>query len=345
MWKDVLHNMLYFMHDLLPAAINKTNWTKDDIDKAASWAAYCERAARKFQNSNMDIALSCISKQSQWVLVLHDLQNARQLLLSLLMQNQLLDASVKEHVQQVTHILLGADVLATLNKQVAQQEDFYKQVLHRMKETVDDEMQKKLEIRLILETANYSGPRQVQDCLDKMVMQPGGLSKILETVKLDDMGSAKENVNLSLQIIAWLEGVLHRPQDWRQHRRVVRDLCTLSSSLLCEILSSCPNIFKMILLILNTEVQKLEPYYCAEGCSWMPQNPATSILSYQDLVCVYASILQNKLLAAHVHVTVCDWCLEDGGSTWTDIIKDANLKKKGKVDNSLMSRKSNSDSN
>ncbi|XP_045599691.1 uncharacterized protein Ufm1 isoform X1 [Procambarus clarkii] len=320
MWKDVLHNMLYFMHDLLPAAASKATWTEDGINKAVSWAAYCERAARKFQhNDSMEIALSRLARQSQWVLKLHDLQNARQLLLELLLQNQLLDSDVKEHIQHMARTSLGPNLTTMLNEKASQQQDSYKQLLSTLRESTDNNIKRRLEMRLMLEAANSSGHEQVQNTLCKIVMEPSGISRILEVIKLDD----NENCSLGPRIIDWFEGVLQSPQDSR-HRSVVRGICTLPLALLCEVLRYSSNLFKLVLSTLNKEVQKLEPYYSSEGCCWMPQNPATSILSYHDLVGVYASLLQNKELAKYAHEAVCSWCLQDGGATWLDIIRDAN---------------------
>ncbi|XP_042216956.1 uncharacterized protein LOC121862710 isoform X1 [Homarus americanus] len=326
MWKDVFGNILYFMHDLLPAATSKTNWTQDGIDRAVSWGAYCERAARKFfHNGSMELALSQLAKQSPWVLTVHDLKNARQLLLRLLVQNQLLKPDVKEHVHYVVYKVLGSDEAAILHKQASQQQKFFKKLNNTLRQNKD--LKRRLQTRLMLEAANSSGQGELQDCLSKMVVLPRGLSQILEAAKLDNAaGSINQNICLGPQIINWFEGVLLSPLD-NNHRRLVRSLCTEPSSVLSELLIENPSFLKSVLSTLNREIQKLEPHFSGEGCCWMPQSPSVSILSYQDVVNVCMALLKNKVLAVCIQEMVCHWCSQDGGAAWIDVLKDANVKK------------------
>ncbi|KAG7171741.1 Ubiquitin-fold modifier 1-like, partial [Homarus americanus] len=166
----------------------------------------------------MELALSQLAKQSPWVLTVHDLKNARQLLLRLLVQNQLLKPDVKEHVHYVVYKVLGSDEAAILHKQASQQQKFFKKLNNTLRQNKD--LKRRLQTRLMLEAANSSGQGELQDCLSKMVVLPRGLSQILEAAKLDNAaGSINQNICLGPQIINWFEGVLLSPLD-NNHRRL-----------------------------------------------------------------------------------------------------------------------------
>lgn len=329
MWKDVMHNLLYFLHELLPAAASRTNWNQDSLDKAMCWGAYCEKISRQFlHNCTMQSAFSCLARQSQWALTFHDLQSARQLLLRILIQNQLLDPCVKEYVRQVADMVLGPAITSTLCQQASQQNYSCKQLMSALTEMKYEEVKRRLGTRLMLEASSSSDQDHLQDCLTKLVMLPEGLAMILTAVRLDNEAGVDKYVLMGPRIVEWLEGVLTSFQD-STHRRVVRTLCTTPTLLLLsEVLGNNLSLFRLLMSVLNREAKKLEPFYDSESCCWLPQNPTASILNYPDLVCVYTALLKVEGVAVHAQKKVRSFCLQDGGSVWNDVIKDANAEKK-----------------
>ncbi|XP_071547149.1 uncharacterized protein [Panulirus ornatus] len=329
MWNEVMHNLLYFMHELVPAAASRTNWNQDSIDKAVSWGAYCEKISRQFRhNYSMRIAFSCLARQSLWAMTFHDLQSARQLLLKIFIQNQLLDLCVKEYVHQVANTVVGPTITATLYQQAVQQNSFCNQLMNVLTDMKYEIVKRRLGTRLMVEAASSSGQDKLQDCLTEMVMFPEGLSMILSTVKQDkEAGSVDRYFLLSPSIVEWLEGVMTSLQDSR-HRQVVRTLCTLPPALLNEVFNGNLSIFRLLMSFLNKEAKKLEPYYNSKGCCWLPHNPTASILSYQDLVCVYTALLKVEGVGLYAQEKVLSFCLQDGGAVWSDVIRDANAEEK-----------------
>ncbi|XP_042867130.1 uncharacterized protein LOC122249968 isoform X1 [Penaeus japonicus] len=325
MWKSVLQNVLYFIHELYPAAYSQSNWTCDGVDKAVSWGLYCEKIARQsHQNGSLQIAFSHLAKESNEALLFCQLQNARYHLLKSLIHNQAVEIHVQEYISEVAKRTLGSTVVARIHEQVSQQRESYKLISAYISDTVHENFDRDLKSKLMWEVADTLSSEQVNNTLSRLVKIPDGLNILLDNMKCENAIYDVKNVAVDKRIVEWLDSALRTPKA-PIHKYVVQCLCDLQPTKLCGLLLSNHSLLIAFLATLHREGQKLVPIDNQTGYSWTPQDLSSSILTYKDLVTIYSNIRLNKSLTASADKVVSEWCMKDGGAIWSDVLGDVKI--------------------
>lgn len=329
MWKLVVQNLLYFMHDLLPAAYSHGNWTQDGVDRAISWGAYCERTVRQSsQNGTMKEAFLHMIEKYDWVLSFRQLQNAQLYLFRFLIQNQLIDEDVKFYINQKANKVLGSVAAEDLCKEVRQQADYHKYLMNHLSRT-EGKVYLRFQTRLLLEAANSFSSEELYPQLKQLIMSPCGLELLIEALTSQNDRFASKS---SAPIMKWLENTL-RAHNGSVYERILTQLRSVPSKVLCKLLIVNPALHSVLLSSLKREGKKLNPCYEKEHCTWVSLEKSRCLLKYEDLVDIYNALQADEGIALSTKEKVLSWCLEDGGMVWTDVISISSRRKRLKVDN------------
>ncbi|XP_069991284.1 uncharacterized protein [Penaeus vannamei] len=324
MWKSVLQNVLYFMHELYPAAYSQSNWSCDGVDKALSWGTYCEKIARQsHQNGSLQIAFNHLAKKSNEAFSFSQLQDARYHLLKSLIHNQALERNVQEHISQVARMTLGSATVARIYEQVNQQQESYKHISAYINDTVNENFHKDLKSKLVIEVMDTLSSEQVNETLSALVKIPDGLNILLDDIRCGDVVLDVKKVSTGKMIVEWLDSALRSPRA-PIHKCIVQTLCNLQPERLCDLLLSSRNLLIAFLAVLHREGQRLVFVEQPAAYSWSPQD-LTSFLTYKDLVTVCSNIYFNKYLAASTDKIISEWCAQEDGAIWNDVLSEVKI--------------------
>ncbi|XP_063591150.1 uncharacterized protein LOC134768325 isoform X1 [Penaeus indicus] len=325
MWKSVLQNLLYFIHELYPAAYSQSNWTCDGVDKALSWGAYCEKIARQsHQNGSLQIAFSHLARKSNMALLFCQLQDARYHLLKSLIHNQALETNVQEHISHVAKMTLGSTAAARIYEQVNQQQESYKQISAYINDTMNENFHKDLKSKLVLEVMDTLSSEQVNETLSALVKIPDGLNILLDDMRCGNVMLDVKKVSIGKMIVEFLNSALRSPRA-PIHKCIVQTLCNLQPERLCDLLLCSRNLLVAFLAVLRREGQKLVFVEHPAGHSWSPQDLSSSFLTYKDLVTVCSNIHLSKSLVASTDKIISEWCIQEDGAIWNDVLSDVKI--------------------
>lgn len=324
-WQEVVDNLLYFYSELLPGAASQANWTKEGVDRALSWGKYCERVARRLHhNGSVMFALAQTTQHFPSGITLTNMLDACHILLKLLIQNQLLEEDVKQHVKELASTSLDSSAVAKINLHTTQQTIHSRFLFSQLKGKKFLEVTRKLGIRLMLEAAIASGQDQLQECLNRLLVQPEGLSLLMDITWTKDKGSSN---SVNYQVLTWVKRILSSPQH-TNYKSLLRRISSLSPRILCHVMGTYPDLLIVILSAIQREVQMLEPYYDTEDTNWFPHDPASSTLGYPDLVRICSAMLMDQNLSAKLREAIDTWRLNGKGAVWADLIRDASHQRK-----------------
>lgn len=317
-WQKVMHNIMYFMYMVLPAASSRARWTKEGVDRAVSWGQHCEKAIARFrQRGTLRTAIATLARRSQQIGSFRDLLSARRLLLERLLQNQLLEEDVREYVQQVSQSILGAKHVSCLELAAQQQQQHATSLLMMLTKSQHSDIHSRLRARLMLEAASNSEPGQVGECLSKVAHSPASLQTSFVVGLLEGENPV---VEVGPAVAKWVEEVLASPQH-RQHRRVLKCLCSLSPHLLSKALARHTQLIMAVMECLHRETLNLQANYDADGCHWLPRGP--SVLCWEDLVKTYGVLASHQSMATRVQEAVESWSMLEGGAVWGEVVRQA----------------------
>lgn len=315
-WKEVIGHFMYFLYTVLPGAASHTLWTKEGVDRALSWAQYCERTVTLLRHrGSLQKALAVQVRQSQHIANFRDLLKARHILLKLLLQNQLLENNVREHILTVSQKAHGVDFIKHAEFTVQQQQQHAKALLTLLTKAHHSSTDLRVRVRLMMEAAHNKDPEQVGLCLAKVAHSPASLQAGIKAALLEG-----EDVALKVgpAVVQWVRGVVTSPEH-RQYKRVLGCLCSLAPHHLSKALTSHPQLVMSILDCVHREALNLEPCYARGECRWRPCGP--SVLNWEDLVRTYTVLSSHKKMGAHVEEAVEGWRMLEGGAVWGDIVK------------------------
>lgn len=315
-WQEVMGKLMYFLYTVLPAASSHGSWTSQRVDRALSWAQYCERAVAHLKyRGSLKTALTTLVRQTQHTASFRDLQRATHMLLEVLLQNQLLEESVREHVLTVSQKIHGAEFVSHAELAAQQQRQHTKTLLTALTKAQHSSIHLRLRVRLMLEAANSAEPGQVGVCLTKVAHSPASLQASFKAALLEGEDAG---VKVGPAVVQWVLGVVSSSQH-RQYRRVLGCLCSLSPHHLAKALANHPQLVLAILECVHREALSLEPHYDRDKCSWHPCGP--SVLSWENLVRTYAVLISHQRMGAHVEEVVEGWRMQEGGAVWGDIVR------------------------
>lgn len=307
---------MYFLYTVLPGASSHTHWTREGVDRALSWAQYCENAVAQFRcRGTLRKALATHVRESHDVASFQDLLKARQMLLKLLLQNQLLEKSVREHILTVAERAHGADFVSHAELAAQQQQQHAKTLLTLLTQPQHSTIDLRLRVRLMLEAANNKEPKEVGLCLAKVAHSPTMLQASLKAALLEEEDAG---VRVGPAVVQWVRGVMASPQH-QQYRRVVASLCSFEPHHLTRAVANHPQLVMVILKCVHREALSLEPHYDRGGCCWQPRS--LSVLSWEDLVRTFGILINHSKMGARVAEAVEDWQLLEGGAVWGDIVR------------------------
>lgn len=307
---------MYFLYTVLPGATSHTHWTKEGVDRALSWAQYCERAVAHLRHrGSMQKALATLIRQSQHIANFRDLLKARHILLKLLLQNQLLENNVQEHILTVSQRAHGVDFAKRAEFTVQQQQQHAKTLLTLLTKSQHSSIDLRLRVRLMMEAAHNEDPEQVGLCLAKVAHSPASLQAGIKAALLEgeDVG-----IKVGPAVVHWVRGVVASPQH-RQYRRVLGCLCSLAPHHLSKALANHPQLVMAVLECVHREARNLEPRYDRDECRWCPCGPL--VLKWEDLVRTYAVLSSHKKMGARVEEAVEGWRMLDRSAVWGDIVR------------------------
>lgn len=322
-WQEVVDNLLYFYLKLLPGAASQANWTKEGVDRALSWGKYCERVARRLRyNGSVMLALAQMTQHFPSATKQTNMQDACHILLKLLMQNQLLEEHVKQHVKELASTSLDSSAFAKIILHTTQQKIHSRVLFSQLKGKKFRGLTRKLGTRLMLEAA--AGQDQLQECLNRLIVQPEGLSLLMDVIWVKDKATSN---SVNFQVLTWVKKILSSPQH-TNYKSLLRRVSSLSPRILCDVMSTYPDLLIVILSAIQREVQMLEPYYDTEDTNWLPHDPASSTLGYPDLVRICTAVLTDQNLSAKLREAINTWRLNGKGAVWADLIRDASHQRK-----------------
>ncbi|XP_066942292.1 uncharacterized protein Ufm1 isoform X1 [Macrobrachium rosenbergii] len=315
MWKVVVKNILYFMHDLLPAAYSKDNWTEDAIDRAVSWGEYCEKAVRHCsQNGSIHVALQGMAEKYDWVLSLHQLQNARLYFFNFILQNQLIEKRLANYVNEKVIQAFGAD--HNLHVLAKQQLEYHKKVMDHLSK-IDEKLHSRFQVSLLFETAKSFTQEEMSTQFKQTLLSPHGLELLAEAqVSQINHGNLSK---ASFFFVKWLTNILQSHDCNDLYVGVVTQLGTLSPALLCKLFAEEESLLTALLLSLKGEVMKLKPCYEGEQCTWISSEDELCVIDFKEIVNVFDSLMSDDCLSQRCKEKFLCWSMEDGGMVWSDI--------------------------
>lgn len=308
---------MYFLYTVLPRTSSHT-WTKQGVDHALGWAQYCEEAVAHLRHrGSIQAALTKLVKQTQYTTSFRDLQRATCLLLKLLLQNQLLETSVREHVLAVSERVHGEKFVSHAQLAARQQQQHTENLLTILAREQHSSISLSVRVRLMLEAANKAEPGEVGVCLDKVAHHPATLQTCFKAALLEGENAG---VRVGPAVVQWVQTVVTSPQHWK-YRCVLGSLCSMSPHHQAKALANYPQLVMPLLECIHREALSLEPRYEGDECFWHPHG--STVLSWEDLVKFYAVLMNHKKKGVCVEEKVEGWMMLEGGAVWGDIVTQA----------------------
>ncbi|XP_064084963.1 uncharacterized protein LOC135200331 isoform X1 [Macrobrachium nipponense] len=315
MWKVVVKNILYFMHDLLPAAYSQGHWTEDAINRAVSWGEYCEKAVRHCsQDGSIHIALQNMAEKYDWVLSLHQLQSARLYFFSFILQNQLIEKRLADYVNEKVIEAFGAD--HNLNVLAKQQLEYHKKVMDHLSK-YDEKVHSRYQVSLLLETAKSFSQEEMNTQMKQTLLLPHGLELLAEAV-VSQISHGNPS-KASFYFIKWLRNILQSHDCNDLYVSVVTQLGTLSPVLLCKLFAEEESLLTALFLSLKGEVMKLKPCYEGERCTWISSEDEPFVIDFKEIINIFDSLMSDDCLSQRCKEKLLCWSMEDGGMVWSYI--------------------------
>ncbi|XP_068226122.1 uncharacterized protein [Palaemon carinicauda] len=316
MWKVVVKNILYFMHDLLPAAYSQGNWTEDALDRAIAWSEYCEKAVRQCShNGSVHVALQGMAEKYDWVLSLQQLQNARLYFFSFIMQNQLLEVKLSNYVNEKVLEAFGEN--HNLHILAKQQIEYHDKVMDYLRKN-EENINSRLQVSLLFETAKSFTVEEISTHFEQVLMSSHGLELLTEAwVSQRSVGNPSKS---SIFFMKWLKSILQSYDCNDLYVSVITQLGMLPSVLLCKLFGEEESLLSALLVSLKGEVTKLEPCYEGEQCTWISLKDEPCIIEYNGIINIFRSLVSEGSLAKHIKEKLSCWSVEEGGMVWNDII-------------------------
>ncbi|XP_063591151.1 uncharacterized protein LOC134768325 isoform X2 [Penaeus indicus] len=252
------------------------------------------------------------------------LQDARYHLLKSLIHNQALETNVQEHISHVAKMTLGSTAAARIYEQVNQQQESYKQISAYINDTMNENFHKDLKSKLVLEVMDTLSSEQVNETLSALVKIPDGLNILLDDMRCGNVMLDVKKVSIGKMIVEFLNSALRSPRA-PIHKCIVQTLCNLQPERLCDLLLCSRNLLVAFLAVLRREGQKLVFVEHPAGHSWSPQDLSSSFLTYKDLVTVCSNIHLSKSLVASTDKIISEWCIQEDGAIWNDVLSDVKI--------------------
>lgn len=167
----------------------------------------------------------------------------------------------------------------------------------------------------MLEAASNTEPGQVGEYLSKVAHSPASLRACFVVALLEGEDSV---VEVGPAVAQWVEEILASPQH-RQHRRVLKCLCSIPPHLLSKALARYTQLIMAVMKCLHQEVLNLQPKYDAGMCCWLPRG--ASVLCWEDVVKTYGALTSQQSMATSVQEAVEEWSMLEGGAAWVEVIR------------------------
>ena len=223
---------------------------------------------------------------------------------------------MREHVQQVFHNIFGPKQASNAESAAQQQQQHASTLLKMLTKTQHDDVHTRLRARLMLE-AKKGQPEHVRECLSKVAHSHLILQNTIVASMMEEEGSM---VQVGPAVAQWVQTVL-ASRVHRHHRQVLQCLCSLPPHLLSKALATHTHLLMALLQCLHREARNLQPSYDGDGCHWLPHGP--SILSWEDLLNTYTTLVSHPSLATHVQEAVEGWSMLEGGAVWGEVVRQA----------------------
>ncbi|XP_076045349.1 ubiquitin-fold modifier 1 isoform X1 [Oratosquilla oratoria] len=329
---QIIEYLHYFFTELLPSAYQDGRWTNEGLDRAVVWAEYCEKVAQSVDSKpeklkKLERILRVIAEKSMHFLpfcTIYYVRRAKDVLLTLLLQNNLLDKTVHDHVKDLIIQKSGEQKLKELEEDVAKQLVIYKDLLSEIRKHCP-ELMHDIKVSLFFVCLSKQDLEQencqhgVKQKLLSFLKEDSNFAKLIwfliSSNKCDDPEHSK--VRLKKFIVKYLCEILAHSSDqncqtlWQQLLKIPKDH-------LAKLCSSYREFLHTLLLELKLEGEALKPEYTDIGYTWK-KDKNFHALGFDDIVHIYSAMIKEPQTGAVVRKKVSNWGAADGGIMWVDL--------------------------